>query len=200
MERWVPGMTLEGGSLDVDGEGTLLTTEQCLLNENRNPSLSREAIELRLRRFLGATKVLWLGRGVEGDDTDGHVDDLARFLAPGLVCAAVESDPNDPNHPALEDNFRRLRAFRDAAGRKLEVVPLPMPRPVVRLGLRTPASYCNFLFSRSGIILPVFGDRLDHLAIRRLEGATDRKVHPIDCRDVIYGQGSLHCLSQHEPV
>jgi agmatine deiminase len=200
MERWVPGMTLEGGSIDVDGEGTLLTTEQCLLNANRNPSLSRRAIELRLRRFLGARQVLWLGRGVDGDDTDGHVDDLARFLAPGLVCAAVESDPNDPNHAVLEDNLRRLRTFRDAAGRKLEVVPLPMPRPVVRLGLRTPASYCNFLFSKQGIVLPVFGDRLDQLAIVRLEGATGRKVHPVDCREVVYGQGSLHCLSQHEPA
>jgi len=199
MERWVPGMTLEGGSIDVDGEGTVLTTEQCLLNPNRNPSLSREAIELRLRRFLGAPQVLWLGRGVDGDDTDGHVDDLARFLAPGLVCAAVEGDPNDPNHLALEDNFRRLRTFRDAAGRKLDVVPLPMPRPVVSMGLRTPASYCNFLFSRDGIVLPVFGDRLDQLAMRRLETATGKTVHPIDCRDVIHGQGSLHCLSQHEP-
>ena len=200
MERWVPGMTLEGGSIDVDGEGTLLTTEQCLLNPNRNPSLSRGAIELRLRRFLGAVKVLWMGRGVEGDDTDGHVDDLARFLAPGLVCAALESDPNDPNHLALEDNYRRLRSFRDGAGRKLEVVPLPMPRPVVRMGLRTPASYCNFLFSKGGVVLPVFGDTLDQIAIRRLEGATGLRVHPIDCGDVVYGQGSLHCLSRHEPL
>lgn len=200
MDRWVPGMKLEGGSIDVDGEGTLLTTEQCLLHENRNPSLSRERIELRLRRFLGAEKVLWLGRGVEGDDTDGHVDDLARFLAPGVVCAAAEDDPNDPNHAVLSDNLQRLRSFRDARGRKLEVVSLPMPRPVVQLGLRTPASYCNFLFSKGGIVLPVFGDRRDDLAARRLEAATGRTIHPVDCREIIYGQGSLHCLSQQEPL
>jgi agmatine deiminase len=200
MDRWVPGMVLEGGSIDVDGEGTLLTTEQCLLNPNRNPSLSRTDIELRLSRFLGARKVLWLGRGVEGDDTDGHVDDLARFLAPGLVCAAVEEDTGDANHAALEDNFRRLRSMRDAAGRRLEVVPLPMPRPVVQLGLRTPASYCNFLFTARGILLPVFGDRRDELAIRRLESATGRTVTPLDCREIIYGQGSVHCLSQQEPA
>ena len=200
MDRWVPGMTLEGGSIDVDGEGTLLTTEQCLLNENRNPWLDRQGIELRLNRFLVAHKVLWLGRGVDGDDTDGHVDDLARFLAPGIVCAAVENDVNDENHAPLADNFRRLRGMRDAAGRKLEVVPLPMPKPVVQLGLRTPASYCNFLFTATGILMPSFGDPMDELAIRRLESATGRKVTPIDCREVIYGQGSLHCLSQQEPA
>jgi agmatine deiminase len=200
MDRWVPGMTLEGGSIDVDGEGTLLTTEQCLLNENRNPWLDRTGIELRLNRFLGARKVLWLGRGVDGDDTDGHVDDLARFLAPGIVCAAVENDVNDENHAPLADNFRRLRTMRDAAGRKLEVVPLPMPKPVVQLGLRTPASYCNFLFTKTGIVMPAFGDPLDELAIKRLEAATGRKVTPVDCREIIYGQGSLHCLSQQEPA
>lgn len=199
MDRWIPGMKLEGGSIDVDGEGSLLTTEQCLLNENRNPWLDRGGIELRLNRFLGARKVLWLGRGVDGDDTDGHVDDLARFLAPGLVCAAVESDVNDENHAPLDDNLRRLRGMRDAAGRKLEVVELPMPKPLVRLGLRTPASYCNFLFTAEGIVMPAFGDPMDELAIRRLEAATGRAVTPIDCSDVIFGQGSLHCLSQQEP-
>lgn len=200
MDRWIPGMTLEGGSIDVDGEGTLLTTEQCLLHENRNPWLDRDGIELRLGRFLGATRVLWLGRGVDGDDTDGHVDDLARFLAPGIVCAAVEPDVNDANHAALDDNFRRLRNMRDAAGRKLEVVPLPMPKPVVQLGLRTPASYCNFLFTADGLLMPAFGDPLDELAARRLASATGRKVTFVDCREVIYGQGSLHCLSQQEPA
>lgn len=200
LDRWIPGMTLEGGSIDVDGEGTLLTTEQCLLNENRNPWLDRRGIELRLNRFLGATKVLWLGRGVDGDDTDGHVDDLARFLAPGIVCAAVEADVNDENHAPLADNFRRLRSMRDASGRKLEVVPLPMPKPVVQLGLRTPASYCNFLFTAGGLLMPAFGDPMDELALRRLEAATGRKVTAVDCREVIYGQGSLHCLSQQEPA
>lgn len=200
LDRFVPGITLEGGSIDVDGQGTLLTTEQCLLNENRNPDLSREQLETRLHRFLGAERVLWLGRGIDGDDTDGHVDDIARFLAPGLVCAAVEDDPGDANHAPLAENLRRLRAFRDAQGRRLEVVPLPMPRPVVQLGLRTPASYCNFLVSARGLVLPVFGDRLDELAIRRLESATGKSVFPVDCREIIYGQGSLHCLSQQEPA
>ena len=200
MDRWVPGMTLEGGSIDVDGEGTLLTTEQCLLHENRNPWLDRAGIELRLSRFLGARKVVWLGRGIAGDDTDGHVDDIARFLAPGLVCAAVEDDPADENHVQLQDNFRQLRRVRDASGRRLEVVPLPMPRPVVQLGLRTPASYCNFLIAKRGIVLPVFGDVKDDLAARRLEAATGLSVHTVDCREIIYGQGSLHCLSQQEPL
>lgn len=200
MDRWVPGMTLEGGSIDVDGEGTVLTTAQCLLNDNRNPRLDARGIELRLSRFLGARRVVWLGRGIAGDDTDGHVDDIARFLAPGLVCAAVEDDPGDENHAQLQDNFRQLRRTRDASGRLLEVVPLPMPRPVVQLGLRTPASYCNFLISARGIVLPVFGDRKDELAIRRLESATGRTVFPVDCREIIYGQGSLHCLSQQEPL
>lgn len=200
MDRWIPGLVLEGGSIDVDGEGTLLTTEQCLLHENRNPWLDRQGIELRLERFLGARKVLWLGRGVDGDDTDGHVDDLARFLAPGLVCAAVEEDVNDENHAPLDDNFRRLKSMTDASGRKLEVLPLPMPAPVVELGLRTPASYCNFLFTKDGILMPTFQDPMDERAARILEGASGRKVTGVDCRKIIFGQGSLHCLSQQEPL
>ena len=199
MERWIPGMVLEGGSIESDGEGTGLTTRQCLLNENRNPWLSREGIEERLHAFLGFEKTLWLGRGIAGDDTDGHVDDICRFLAPGLVCAAVEEDPNDENHLVLSENLADLRRLRDAKGRRLEVVELPMPQPVVTLGLRTPASYCNFLFCARGILLPVFGDPNDTLAIARLEVATGREIIPVDCRELIFGQGAIHCSTQHEP-
>ena len=200
MERWIPGMILEGGSIETDGEGTGLTTRQCLLNENRNPWLDQKGIEARLHAFLGYEKTLWLGQGIVGDDTDGHVDDICRYLAPGLVCAAIEEDVNDANHLALEGNFRELQAMRDVKGRRLEVVPLPMPRPVVTLGLRTPASYCNFLIDSKSLLLPVFGDRRDELAVRRLEASIDRKVVPIDCRELVFGQGAIHCISQHEPL
>jgi agmatine deiminase len=199
MERWIPGMVLEGGSIESDGEGTGLTTRQCLLNGNRNPKLSREAIEERLHAFLGFEKTLWLGRGILGDDTDGHVDDICRFLAPGLVCAAVEEDPNDGNHLVLSENLAELRRLRDARGRRLEVVELPMPRPVVTLDLRTPASYCNFLICARGILLPVFGDPCDEVAISRLEAATGCEIIPVDCRALVFGQGAIHCSTQHEP-
>lgn len=198
LDRWVPGMVLEGGSIESDGEGTGLTTRQCLLNENRNPWLDQRGIEARLRSFLGWEKTLWLDQGIVGDDTDGHVDDICRYLAPGLVCAAVEEDVNDENHAPLSRNFQTLQSMRDHKGRKLEVIPIPMPRPVVTLGLRTPASYCNFLIGQKSLLLPVFGDRRDEIAIRRLEAATDRTIVPIDCRELVFGQGAIHCSSQHE--
>jgi agmatine deiminase len=199
LDRWIPGMTLEGGSIESDGEGTGLTTRQCLLHENRNPWLDQTGIEARLRSFLGWEKTLWLDQGIVGDDTDGHVDDICRYLAPGLVCAAIEEDVNDENHGPLARNLRTLQSLRDVKGRRLEVVPLPMPRPVVTLGLRTPASYCNFLIGAKSLLLPVFGDRRDEIAIRRLEASIDRRIVPIDCRELVFGQGAIHCISQHEP-
>jgi len=195
------GMILEGGSIDVDGEGTLLTTESCLLNPNRNPALPREEIEGRLRRFLGADKVLWLGDGIEGDDTDGHVDDLTRFVAPGVVVTAVESDPTEANSRPLRQNLERLRGAIDARGRRLDVVELPMPSPVLHQGQRCPASYLNFLIANSAVLLPTFRCERDEVARGILaELFPGRRVAPVDCRDLVWGLGAVHCLSHEEPA
>ena len=150
-------MVLEGGSVDVNGAGTVLTTEQCLLNRNRNPDLDRQAIEERLRGFLGVSQVLWLGQGIAGDDTDGHVDDVARFVAEDTVVAVVEDDPRDENYASLADNLARLRSMRLADGRPLSVLELPMPAPVYHEGQRLPASYANFYIGNAVVLLPVSG-------------------------------------------
>src|SRR5487761_1631417 len=149
-------LVLEGGSIDVDGEGTLLTTESCLLNPNRNPTINRREIEDALKEWLGVTSVLFLGDGIAGDDTDGHVDDLARFVAPGTVVTVVENDPGDANYRALEDNLTRLEAMRDAAGRRLRIERLPMPPALFHEGIRVPASYANFYILNDGVIVPTF--------------------------------------------
>ncbi|MBI4603721.1 MAG: agmatine deiminase family protein [Planctomycetes bacterium] len=194
------GMILEGGSIDSDGEGTLLTTESCLLNPNRNPSLDRGGIEERLRRFLGARKVLWLGDGIAGDDTDGHVDDLTRFVAPGCVVTAVEEDERDENHRPLRENLERLRGMRDACGRRLEVVELPMPPPVHHQGQRCPASYMNFLIANRAVLVPTFRSERDRRALGILgEVFPGRKVVGIDCVDMVWGLGAVHCVTQQEP-
>lgn len=195
------GMILEGGSIDGDGEGTLLTTESCLLNPNRNPALSRAEIEERLRGALGVERILWLGDGIVGDDTDGHVDDLTRFVAPGVVVTVVEEDPADANHAALADNLRRLQAMEDARGRRLTVVPLPMPAPVVWEGHRLPASYANFYVANAVVLLPVFGDPRDREAEAVLARLfPGRRVVPIPARDLVWGLGACHCLTQQEPA
>lgn len=200
--RFFPAdMVLEGGSVDGDGEGTVLTTESCLLNPNRNPSLGRGEIEERLARFLGARRVLWLAGGIAGDDTDGHVDDVARFVAPGVVVAAVESDPRDENYAVLEENRRRLEAMRDAAGREIEVVPLPMPAPVTWEGERLPASYANFYVANSTVLVPVFGDPCDGAALEILGRLfPGRRPVPVAARDLVWGLGTCHCLTQQEPA
>ncbi len=195
------GMVLEGGSIDVDGAGTLLTTEQCLLNPNRNPGLSREEIEQRLRDFLGVRKVLWLGEGIEGDDTDGHVDDLTRFVAPGVVVTAVEADRQDVNFAALDGNLRRLREMSDAEGRRLEVRELPMPAPVVHKGERLPASYANFHIANRAVVVPVFGDRkADERALGVLrECFPGREVTGLHAAELVQGFGAFHCITQQQP-
>lgn len=195
------GMVLEGGSIDVDGEGTLLATESCLLNPNRNPSLDRGAIEARLREFLGARKVLWLGDGIAGDDTDGHVDDLTRFVAPGRVVTAVADDPGDENHRPLRENVERLRGMSDARGRRLEVIEMPMPPPVFHQGQRCPASYANFFIGNSVVAVPSFGGPEDE-TVRGILGEAfpGRRVVGIDCRDVVWGLGAIHCVTQQEPA
>jgi agmatine deiminase len=196
-----PGIVLEGGSIDVNGCGTLLTTESCLLNLNRNPGLTRRDIEAVLRDSLGASNVLWLGDGIVGDDTDGHVDDLTRFVGPSTVVTAVEQDPADDNHRALQDNLLRLRSMKDEAGRPLEVVTLPMPPAVYHEGQRLPASYANFYIGNGAVLVPVFGHHRDEVACETLARLfPTRAIAPIDCTDLVQGLGAIHCLTQQQPI
>ncbi len=193
---------LEGGSIEGDGEGTLITTEQCLLNPNRNPDLSREDLTDVLGMFLGIEKVLWLGEGVAGDDTDGHVDDITRFVAPGKVVTAMQPDKADPDHKPLKANFRRLQKMRDAKGRRIEIVELPMPAPVLNgKGERLPASHANFYVCNAGVCVPVFGSPTDDEACAILGACfPEREVLPIRCEHLVEGLGSLHCVSQQVPL
>ncbi len=196
-----PGMVLEGGSIDTDGAGTVLTTESCLLNPNRNPGLGRAEIEERLRYWLGARVVLWLGAGITGDDTDGHVDDLARFVAPGIVVTVIEDDPRDENYAPLAENLRRLRAMRDAAGRTLRVETLPMPPALHCEGTRLPASYANFYILNGGVLMPTFGCAADGVAAATLERLfPGRRVVGIPSLDLVWGLGAIHCLTQQHPL
>lgn len=195
-----PGMVLEGGSIDVNGCGTLLTTESCLLNPNRNPTLTRETIEQTLRDYLGVRHILWLGAGIVGDDTDGHVDDVARFVAPRRVVAAVTEDRSSPDYAALADNFRRLQLMRDQDGQPLEIVPLPMPEPVFHQGQQLPASYANFYIANGTVLVPTFGVPQDRRALAILQELfPERRVVGIHCRALIWGLGAIHCVTQQQP-
>jgi agmatine deiminase len=210
--RWVPRVerngrrarvVMEGGAIDVNGRGTLLTTEECLLGEvqARNPGLDREALEQIFAGYLGVTHVVWLGRGINGDDTHGHVDDLARFVDPRTVVTVVEPRVDDPNHEPLQDNLSRLRLARDQDGQPLSVVELPMPRPVVFEGQRLPASYANFYIANGLVLVPTFNDPADRRALDTLASLfPDREVVGIHCVDLVLGLGTLHCLSQQQPV
>jgi agmatine deiminase len=195
------GMILEGGSIDSNGEGLLLTTEGCLLNPNRNPDLSRDQIESRLLEMLGVDKVLWLGDGIVGDDTDGHIDDITRFVGPRTLVTVVESDPSDANFAPLRDNLKRLEAMSDLAGRPFEIVPIPMPPPVVYEGQRLPASYANFYIANKVVLLPTYKHANDARAQEVLEKLfPDREVIGFDCTDLIWGLGAFHCLTQQIPA
>ncbi len=197
---YTPGIVLEGGSIDVNGSGSLLTTKSCLLNPNRNPDLNQEQIEQKLRDYLGVTNVLWLGDGIEGDDTDGHIDDISRFIGPKSVVTVVEEDERDPNYEPLQENLHCLRQMTTEHDKPLEIHTLPMPRKIVRDGQRLPASYANFYIANRVILLPVFADVNDKWAIAVLETAfPDRKVVPIDCRELVWGLGAFHCLTQQQP-
>ncbi len=196
-----PDMILEGGSIDVNGQGALLTTESCLLNPNRNPNLDRGAIERHLREYLGVNCILWLGDGIVGDDTDGHVDDLTRFVAPDTVITMVEPDSADPNHQPLEENRRRLSTLRLGEDRPLRVIEIPMPAPIVRDGQRLPASYANFYIANTLVLLPVFNDPRDAAAIDALATAfPTRRIIPIPATDLVWGLGAVHCLTQQQPT
>lgn len=195
-----PGIVLEGGSIDANGRGVLLTTEQCLLNPNRNPSLARHDIEEVLRNFLGVHSILWLGQGIVGDDTDGHVDDLARFVDPRTIVAASTDDPSSPDFPALRDNWRRLELMRDPEGRPFTIVPLPMPEPVFFEGQQLPASYANFYIANTAVLVPVFGVPQDRTALDTLrELFPGRRIVGIPSRDLVWGLGAVHCITQQQP-
>jgi agmatine deiminase len=211
MTRWVPRTTidhesrrvvLEGGAIDVNGAGTLLTTEECLLSheQERNPGLDRAGYEQLMHDYLGVRKVIWLGRGIEGDDTHGHVDDIARFVDPTTVVACVEGNPDDPNHAPLRENLERLRDATDQDNRPLRVVELPMPEPVIFDGQRIPASYANFSIANSVVLVPTFNDPKDREALGILAGLfPGRTVVGIHAVELVWGLGTLHCLTRDQP-
>ena len=202
LRRFGSRMVLEGGSIDGNGAGLLLTTEACLLNRNRNPGLTRAQIERNLRGYLGVRTVLWLGDGILGDDTDGHVDDLARFFSEGGIVAAVERNRRDPNHRALSENLERLRSLRTGSGGRFRVVELPMPSPVESRGRRLPASYANFLIINGAVLMPAFRQaRRDREAAEVLGSCfPGREVVPIDCLELVLGLGTLHCITAQQPA
>jgi len=193
---------LEGGSIDVNGCGTLLTTEECLLSkvQQRNPGFSRKDYEKLFADYLGAQNVVWLGKGIAGDDTHGHVDDLARFVSPDTVVTMVEANPKDVNHKPLRENRERLKAARDQTGKPLNVVEIPMPRPVVFEGRRLPASYANFYIANGIVLVPVFNDANDRIALDILAALFPaREIVPIYSSDLVWGFGTMHCMTQQQP-
>lgn len=191
----------EGGSIDVNGQGTAITTESCLLNPNRNSHLDRSAIEQKIRDYLGVAKILWLGDGIEGDDTDGHVDDITRFISTDTVVTVVEEDEEDPNYEPLQVNYERLVGMSLADGTPLRVLKLPMPARIARDGQRLPASYANFYIANKSVLMPAYHDTNDAWAASVLKEAfPTRTVIPIDCRELIWGLGAFHCLTQQQPA
>lgn len=193
-------VVLEGGSIEVNGRGTCLTTEQCLLNHNRNPHLNRSEIEQFLGETLGVNHVIWLGEGISGDDTDGHIDDIARFVDPTTVVCILETNSKDENYSLLQDNFQRLQGARDQNGRSLSIVPLPCPGPLYYDGSRLPASYANFYIANDTVLVPVFDDPNDSQALGILrELFPNRRVIGLPCTSVVVGLGAIHCVTQQEP-
>jgi agmatine deiminase len=198
--RFEPGIVMEGGSIEVNGAGVVVTTEQCLLNPNRNPHLDRAQIEQYLRTYLGVEKVLWLGEGIVGDDTDGHVDDIARFVSPGTIVCALEEDPADPNYKPLHDNFKRLQHATDTRGKPFELITLPMPGIVGSRKSRLPASYANFYIANGVVLVPVFGHTNDPRALQTIQRLfPDRRVLGINCEPIVWGMGAIHCVTQQQP-
>lgn len=192
---WQGGMILEGGSIEVNGTGALLTTESCLLNPNRNPNLGREQIEQRVRDYLGVQDIFWLARGTEGDDTDGHIDNLARFVDERTVIAVVEEDRASANHEPLQENLARLREM------PFDVVTIPMPARMEREDLVLPASYANFYIANEVVLVPQYADRHDDRALSTIaEFFPTRRMVGIDCRELIWGLGAFHCLTQQQPI
>ena len=195
-----PGIVMEGGSVDFNGKGTVLTTTACLLNKNRNPHLNQQQIEGYLRNYYGIEQVLWLGDGIVGDDTDGHIDDITRFVNEDTVITVIEEDKNDENYHILQENLETLKKKRLLNGKQLNIAELPMPDPVYYEDQRLPASYANFYIANSAVIVPTYRSRNDDKALAVLQQCfPDRKIVGIDSTDIIWGLGSFHCLSQQEP-
>ncbi len=195
-----PGIVMEGGSVDFNGAGTLITSTACLLNENRNPHLNQQQIEEYLQNYYGVEQVLWVGEGIIGDDTDGHIDDTVRFVNEDTVVTVIEEDKNDANYQLLQDNLEMLKKMRLPNGKQLNIVELPMPREVIYEDQHLPASYANFYIANSAVVVPTFRCDRDAIALNILQGCfPDRKVVGIDSTDIIWGLGSFHCLSQQEP-
>lgn len=196
-----PGIIMEGGSVEFNGKGTLLTTTSCLLNENRNPQLNQKQIEEYLHHFYGVDNILWLGDGIVGDDTDGHIDDLTRFINENTVVTVVEKNKKDENYKPLQENLKALQKLRLENGKQLNIAELPMPEAIVFEDMRLPASYANFYISNNYVIVPTFRDKNDEKALTILEACfPERKVVGLDSLDIIWGLGSFHCLSQQEPA
>jgi agmatine deiminase len=196
-----PGIVMEGGAVDFNGAGTILTTTDCLLNKNRNPSLSKARIEKYLKDFYGQKHVCWLTGGIAGDDTDGHVDDLARFIDPRTIVVGVEDDPKDENYRVLQSVLRQIEKLRDQDGRSFRIVQIPMPGVIEYDGQRLPATYVNFYFVNGALLVPTYRNRKNDLrAIEILQShLPKRKVIGIDCMELIWGLGAIHCLTQQQP-
>jgi len=197
-----PGIVMEGGAVDFNGAGTVLTTTSCLLNKNRNGGLSKARIEQYLRDYYGQRHIIWLGKGIEGDDTDGHIDDLARFIDERTIAIGVETNKRDPNYAILQKARRALDRARDQDGRPFEIVELPMPKAVSYDGQRLPATYLNFYFVNGALLVPTFGQPArDRKAIKILQARLPkRKVIGVDCRALIWGLGAVHCFTQQQPM
>jgi agmatine deiminase len=200
MRVFEPGLVLEGGAVETDGAGTLLVNERCVVDPKRNPGVDRDAMERALRDFLGVERVLWIGGELAGDDTDGHIDQLARFVAPGRVVAARQPDRDDPNHAPLEANLALLRSLADASGRRLEVIPVDIPAMFTFRGVQLPASHLNYLVANGVVAVPVFGGPTDEPALRTLSQCfPERAIEPIDCSALVRGRGALHCITRDQP-
>ncbi len=195
-----PDLILEGGSIEVNGKGTLITSESCLLNKNRNPHLNKAEIEQLLLDYYGMHQILWIKEGIAGDDTDGHIDDTTRFINENTILTAIESNRLDDNHRALKNNLYLLKEMKLLNGEKINIVELPMPKPVYEEGIRLPASYANFYICNNKVIVPTYQCTQDDIALRIIESCfPKRKIIGIDSTDIIWGLGSFHCLSQQEP-
>lgn len=201
LKLFQPGIVMEGGSIEVNGKGTLLTSEACLLNPNRNPHLNKTQIEGYLKAYLGVTNILWLGDGIIGDDTDGHIDDMTRFINPNTIVTAFEENPEDENYEILIENYERLLTMTDQDGKPFNIVKIPMPEPVYYEDVRLPASYANFLIANKCVLVPTYRSLNDQKAMDILQKhMPDRKIIGIDCTDLIWGLGAIHCVSQQEPA
>jgi len=195
-----PGIIMEGGSVEFNGKGTVLTSRSCLLNPNRNPHLNQAQIEQYLKDFYGVEQVLWVSDGIVGDDTDGHIDDTVRFVNEDTVVAVVENNPNDDNYKVLQKNLSELKEMKLLNGKSLNIVELPMPDAVVIDDFRAPGSYANFYICNAGVLVPIFDCPQDEIALNILRGLfTDRPVIGLSAKQIIWGQGSFHCLTQQEP-